>query len=74
MVINGVFYGWDEIATTDYAVNKSGDTMKGNLNIETSNAVISLKDTNTNKIGRILEIENTLVLQAYNSSDPANIK
>lgn len=56
----------------EYAVNKAGDKMKGNLSIETSNAVINLQDTNVNKVGRIIETENTLILQSYNSSDPTN--
>ena len=37
---NGAFIGWYTFATTDYAVNKAGDTMTGVLNIS------SVRDTN----------------------------
>ena len=58
----------------DEAVKKSGDTMTGNLNVDAASASIVLKDTTKDKIGKILEAANALILQSWNSSDLANTK
>ena len=55
-------------------VSKAGDTMTGNLGVNAANASIILKDTTKDKIGKILEADNTLILQSWNSSDLTNTK
>lgn len=42
--MNGNFIGWYELATTDYALNKTGDTMTGNLNITNSGTSTKLTE------------------------------
>jgi hypothetical protein len=73
-IYGDTFDEWKQSATTDYAVSKSGDAMTGNLGINAASASITLKDTTKDKVGRILEADNTLIFQSWNSSDLTNTK
>ena len=44
---------WRSTATTDYAVNKAGDTMTGNLKIRRGTPSLLLGDTGTGREGRV---------------------
>lgn len=52
--VNG-WLEWREIADTDYAVNKKGDTMTGNLGILTgTDPSVFAKNSNTERIARVV--------------------
>lgn len=45
----GNWLGWVKLATTDYAVNKAGDTMTGNLAFSSSDPIIYVNKNGTGK-------------------------
>ena len=58
-----VFEAWAQFATTDYAVNKAGDTMTGNLDIErTQYPAVVLKDLTQNRRAELMYNENEEVI------------
>ena len=58
---------WRAIAGTDYAVNKSGDTMTGNLTIARANPDIRLNDSAIGNEVSMVGAGNTLILRNYNT-------
>lgn len=67
------FSGWDESATTDYAVNKAGDTMTGNLTVSKSSPYLYLKNTSTARTARMASTSDKY-LSLYNevTADASN--